>query len=140
MDRPVDLPDGTFVQIQGLVARPDLNGTRAEVVAFISDRKRYQVKVDGGEELYLKHVNLKVTETGSTASDGDDAKDKDAKSSGRKVTMNDLFADPDCDSETAGDKLKAKNKLLDGQNQKQRVHIQKAAVQGEFGAKKFIKP
>ena len=42
-------------------------------------------------------MNLKVTETGSTASDGDDAKDKDAKSSGRKVTMNDLFADPDCD-------------------------------------------
>ena len=75
MDRPVDLPDGTFVQIQGLVARPDLNGMRAEVVAFISDRKRYQVKVDGGEELYLKPVNLKVTETGSTASDGDDAKD-----------------------------------------------------------------
>jgi hypothetical protein len=30
--------------------------------------------------------------------------------------------------------------MMDGMNTKSRVHIQKAAVQGEFGAKKFIKP
>ena len=62
-------------------------------------------------------------------------------SAGRKVTMNDLFSDPDgCESESAVDKLRAKNKMLDGMNTKSRVHIQKAAMQGEFGAKKFIKP
>jgi hypothetical protein len=62
-------------------------------------------------------------------------------SGGRKVTMNDLFSEPDgCESESAADKLRAKHKMMDGMNTKSRVHIQKAAVQGEFGAKKFIKP
>jgi hypothetical protein len=62
-------------------------------------------------------------------------------SAGRKVTMNDLFSEPDgCESESVADKLRAKSKLVDGMNAKSRVHIAKAAVQGEFGAKKFIKP
>ncbi|MDA9098829.1 hypothetical protein N9L76_07855 [bacterium] len=61
------------------------------------------------------------------------------KMSGRKVTMNDLFSEPDGgEAESASDKLKSKK--LGGMNGKQQVHIQKAAVQGEFGAKKFIKP
>lgn len=59
----------------------------------------------------------------------------------RPVTMNDLFAEPDgCASESGADKLQKKIKQLDGMNTKSRVHIAKAAVQGEFGAKKFIKP
>ena len=46
---------GTSVEIGGLKARPDLNGKRASVVQYASDRERYQVKVmEGGEELYLK--------------------------------------------------------------------------------------
>ena len=57
------------------------------------------------------------------------------------MTMNDLFSEPDGrESESAADKLRAKHKMMDGMNTKSRVHIQKAAVQGEFGAKKFIKP
>jgi hypothetical protein len=57
---------------------------------------------------------------------------------GRKVTMNDLFAEPEADG--GDDKVSRKLKSLDGMNTKSRVHIQKSAVQGEFGAKKFIKP
>ena len=59
-------------------------------------------------------------------------------STGRKVTMNDLFGEPEEDSKT--DKLNSKLKKLDGMNTKTKVQIQKSAVQGEFGAKKFIKP
>jgi hypothetical protein len=69
MDRP--MASGTFVDIQGLKAQPDLNGKRAVVVAFASDRERYHVKV-GGEALYLKPANLTVTNAGST-SGGDSA-------------------------------------------------------------------
>jgi DnaJ family protein C protein 8 len=65
MDRPME--SGTLVEIHGLKARPDLNGKRARVVTFASDRDRYQITVDGGEELYLKAVNLKVTDVGSTS-------------------------------------------------------------------------
>ena len=57
---------------------------------------------------------------------------------GRKVTMNDLFAEPEADG--GDDKVSRKLKSLDGMNTKSRVHIQKSAVQGEFGEKKFIKP
>ena len=59
-------------------------------------------------------------------------------STGRKATMNDLFGEPEEDSKT--DKLNSKLKKLDGMNTKTKVQIQKSAVQGEFGAKKFIKP
>ena len=60
-------------------------------------------------------------------------------STGRKATMNDLFGEPEED-DSKTDKLNSKLKKLDGMNTKSRVTIQKSAVQGEFGAKKFIKP
>ena len=53
------LASGTVVEVAGLKARPDLNGKVASVVAYAADRERYQVRMrDGGEELYLREVNL----------------------------------------------------------------------------------
>ena len=61
---------GTSVEIGGLKARPDLNGKRASVVQYASDRERYQVKVvEGGEELYLKPVNVKAMPPASASAD-----------------------------------------------------------------------
>lgn len=60
-------------------------------------------------------------------------------STGRKVTMNDLFAEPE-DHESKSNVVMDKMKKLDGMNTKSRVVIEKNAKQGEFGAKKFIKP
>lgn len=62
-----------------------------------------------------------------------------AKMAGRKVTMNDLFAEPE-DAERTTSAIDEKLKKLDGMNTKSRVVIEKNAKQGEFGAKKFIKP
>ena len=59
---------GTSVEIGGLKARPDLNGKRASIVQYASDRERYQVKVvEGGEELYLKPVNVKPAPAASAS-------------------------------------------------------------------------
>ena len=60
--------------------------------------------------------------------------------SGRKVTMNDLFAEPEDAECGKTNAINEKMKRLDGMNTKSRVTIQKTATQGEFGAKKFIKP
>jgi len=59
----------------------------------------------------------------------------------RPVTMNDLFADPE-GCESSDDKTAKLASKAAGFERKggSRVHIAKAAVQGEFGAKKFIKP
>lgn len=59
----------------------------------------------------------------------------------RPVTMNDLFADPE-GCESTDDKTAKLASKAAGFERKggSRVHIAKAAVQGEFGAKKFIKP
>ena len=65
---------GTSVEIGGLKARPDLNGKRASVVQYASDRERYQVRVvECGEELYLKPVNVKATPVASAPVDATDA-------------------------------------------------------------------
>lgn len=53
--------------------------------------------------------------------------------------MNDLFAEPE-DAERTTSAIDEKLKKLDGMNTKSRVVIEKNAKQGEFGAKKFIKP
>jgi hypothetical protein len=60
----------------------------------------------------------------------------------RKVTMNDLFADPtDDDGGSSSSKAATlNNKFAHGTPTKSQVTIQKTATQGEFGAKKFIKP
>ena len=53
-----NLAPGTAVEVQGLKARPDLNGKRAKIVAYVEERERYQVKVDEGEEIYLRPANV----------------------------------------------------------------------------------
>ena len=64
-----------------------------------------------------------------------------AKNMSRPVTMNDLFAEPEGE-ESSGPSGKIGEKLrrLDGMNTKSKITIEKTAKQGEFGAKKFIKP
>jgi hypothetical protein len=47
------------VRIDGLVARPDLNGTFGKAVGYIKEKARYKVVLEGREEaLSLKAVNL----------------------------------------------------------------------------------
>jgi hypothetical protein len=49
----------TRVEVNGLTARPDLNGKSATVVKYVADRGRYHVKVDkGAEETYLRPANV----------------------------------------------------------------------------------
>jgi len=52
------LEPGTRVEVNGLNARPDLNGSPATVVGYAQERERYQVKTDAGEELYLRPANV----------------------------------------------------------------------------------
>ena len=59
----------------------------------------------------------------------------------RPVTMNDLFAEPEgCESTDDDKTAKLTSKAAGFDRKSNKVHIAKAAVQGEFGAKKFIKP
>ena len=59
----------------------------------------------------------------------------------RPVTMNDLFAEPKgCESTDDDKTAKLTSKAAGFDRKSNKVHIAKAAVQGEFGAKKFIKP
>jgi tetratricopeptide (TPR) repeat protein len=48
------LPDGTFVLVQRLVAKPEHNGKRARVVSFDARTGRYAVALDDGKKLSLK--------------------------------------------------------------------------------------
>ena len=55
--------------------------------------------------------------------------------------MNDLFAEPEgCESTDDDKTTKLTSKAAGFDRKSNKVHIAKAAVQGEFGAKKFIKP
>jgi len=102
---------GTSVEISGLMARPDLNGTRAEVVTFASDRERYQVKVEGGEELYLKPVNLKAPAASPSAAMSKATAPPSASAAGRgpyetaelapdtEVTISNLTSRPELNGE-----------------------------------------
>ena len=48
------LPAGTRVLVQRLVAKPAHNGKRARVLSFDARTGRYAVALDGGKELSLK--------------------------------------------------------------------------------------
>ena len=62
------LEPGVAVLVEGLKARPDLNGTPAVVVAFAAERERYRVKMTAtGEELYLRPENVRAASRGKTA-------------------------------------------------------------------------
>jgi DnaJ family protein C protein 8 len=66
------LEPGTAVLVEGLKARPDLNGKPAVVVAFAAERERYQVKMTATEEeLYLRPANVSAAApSGNAASSG----------------------------------------------------------------------
>ena len=50
----IQLPAGTRVLVQRLVAKPEHNGKRARVVSFDARSGRYRVALDDGRELSLK--------------------------------------------------------------------------------------
>lgn len=78
---PAIMPPSTNVVVDGLKARPDLNGQRATVVSYAADRERYQIRIDaGGEELYLRPANVVATAAAPTEAATENApakKDKD---------------------------------------------------------------
>ena len=57
------LEAGTAVTVNGLKARPDLNGKTAKIVAYVPERERYHLTMDDGEqeELYLKPSNVELS-------------------------------------------------------------------------------
>ena len=44
------LEAGTAVTVNGLKARPDLNGKTAKIVAYVPERERYHLTMDDGEQ------------------------------------------------------------------------------------------
>ena len=60
------LEAGTAVTVNGLKARPDLNGKTANIVAYVPERERYHLTMDEGEqeELYLKPANVEAISGG----------------------------------------------------------------------------
>lgn len=53
--------EGEGVLLHGIKARPELNGTHAEVVAFDEASQRYAVRLDGsGEKVRIKGSNLRA--------------------------------------------------------------------------------
>ena len=63
------LEAGTAVTVNGLKARPDLNGKTANIVAYVPERERYHLTMDEGEqeELYLKPANVEAISGGDEA-------------------------------------------------------------------------
>lgn len=60
---PELMEPGTVVEVNGLKARPDLNGKHGTVVAYAADRERYHVNIVGTEEeTYLKPANISIVE------------------------------------------------------------------------------
>ena len=59
----VVMKSGTGIEIEGLVARPDLNGMSATVLGYVLEKDRHHVKIVGsGEEVCLKPTSLaKIT-------------------------------------------------------------------------------
>ena len=65
---------GTRVKVNGLKARPDINGRRGRVVAYSTDRERYHVVIlDTEEAIFLRLANVELdddeTVVGSVNSD-----------------------------------------------------------------------
>ena len=56
----VELPAGSKVSIDGIKSRPEINGTVGTVIGYLPERERYNVKLDGGEELALKLTALSL--------------------------------------------------------------------------------
>jgi hypothetical protein len=63
------LPAGTRVLVQRLVAKPEHNGKRARVVSFDARSGRYDVALDDAKELSLKAECVARVGWGLTVSD-----------------------------------------------------------------------
>merc|ERR1712166_1177830 len=62
---PAAIRAGVCLLVNGLNARPDLNGQRATAIAFVEDKGRWRVKFGSGEEVSLKPANLTVDASGA---------------------------------------------------------------------------
>ena len=51
-------PEGDRVRLVGLKARPELNGLMIEVGAFNELKSRYAVRLDSGESILVRRINL----------------------------------------------------------------------------------
>ena len=54
------LGKGTTVTINGLKARPELNGLTGSIVSYDAAKGRYAVKTPDGEQVLLKQLNLEL--------------------------------------------------------------------------------
>ncbi|CAK0872758.1 unnamed protein product [Prorocentrum cordatum] len=54
------LKGGCRVTLRGLVAKPQNNGLRAEVIEYLAEAERYQVRLEDGRCVKLKRENLEV--------------------------------------------------------------------------------
>ena len=62
----IHLPAGAKVLIDGLTARPELNGKTGHILSFNAGRGRYAVAVTGGDTedgILLKHMNLRAVDS-----------------------------------------------------------------------------
>ena len=57
---------GRSVLVSGLIARPELNGTRGVAVTYNAETGRYNVRMPQGEVIALKPTNLAAATEGST--------------------------------------------------------------------------
>ena len=57
--QPADvvLPEGTWVRINGLVQKPELNGMCGAVLSFDHATSRYEIRTSSGELLRIKTQN-----------------------------------------------------------------------------------
>jgi len=60
------LPPGSYVLVQGLASEAGraLNGTRGEVVSWLEEKQRYQLRGEGGQLVNLKRANLSLIGSG----------------------------------------------------------------------------
>ena len=81
MEDTEPLPPGTRVVLHGLCSRPDLNGRRGIICAFLKEKGRYNVAFDGVDgKISVKPANFSIDPVeiddgggGGSSSDGDDA-------------------------------------------------------------------
>ena len=60
MASSLPLAVGTNVVINGLHARPELNGTNGSILGYVTDKQRYKVKLLSAEKILLKPFNVRV--------------------------------------------------------------------------------
>ena len=56
-----ELEPGASVILRGLKARPELNGSTGRNVGWLTEKGRYVVQLESGEQIGLKPNNLEVS-------------------------------------------------------------------------------